>query len=297
MNVKLLNKIVKMSKYTLFGLFMQCLLFSVILANDGYGQESQLKDIHLSFNLKNATIEDAFVKIESLTTFKFAYKKSAIKKYTQISNDFENQPLDEILLLLTQEGEISFKRINQTIYVTKTKKGETQGLKVEESVFQERTITGKVTSVEDEGGMPGVNVVVKGTSIGSITDVNGQYSLEVPANAVMVFSSVGYVPQEIEVGNQSIIDVVLAVDVTALDEIVVIGYGTQKKANLTGAVSTVNSDVIENRPLTSVATALQGTATGVFINQNSGQPGRDDVMIRIPRISQLVIFNFKDNTL
>ncbi|MCK5367295.1 MAG: carboxypeptidase-like regulatory domain-containing protein, partial [Cyclobacteriaceae bacterium] len=233
MNVKLQNKIVQMSKFTLFGLFLQCMLFSVILANDGYGQESELKDIHVSFNLENATIEDAFVEIESLTTFKFAYKKSAIKKRTKISNNFEDQPLDEILLSLAQEGEISFKRINQTIYVTKTKKGETQGLNVE-SVFQERTITGKVTSVEDEGGMPGVNVLVKGTAIGSITDVNGQYSLEVPDNSIIVFSSVGYVPQEIEVGNQSIIDIVLEVDVTALEEIVVVGYGTQKKTNLTG---------------------------------------------------------------
>ena len=104
MNVKLQNKIVQMSKFTLFGLFLQCMLFSVILANDGYGQESELKDIHVSFNLENATIEDAFVEIESLTTFKFAYKKSAIKKRTKISNNFEDQPLDEILLSLASSS-------------------------------------------------------------------------------------------------------------------------------------------------------------------------------------------------
>lgn len=285
MNVNLLIKIKTMSRYTLYGFFIQCMLFTVISANDGFSQD-QLNDVQVSFNLENASIEEAFEAIELQTTFKFAYKKSAIKNNVQINNEFEKEPLDEILLALAEEGDISFKRVNQTIYVAKSRNGENQELIIEEPIMQDRTITGKVTSA-DEGGMPGANVIVKGTSIGTITDINGQYSIEVPDNAIIVFSSVGYMPQEIEAGNQSIIDVVLATDVTALDEIVVIGYGTQKKANLTGAVSSVNSTMIENRPITSISSALQGTTTGVFINQNSGQPGRDDVLIRIRGVGTL----------
>ncbi|MCG8308777.1 MAG: SusC/RagA family TonB-linked outer membrane protein [Cytophagales bacterium] len=275
-----------MSKYVGYGFIIQCMLFTIILASDGFGQANRLHDIQVSFDLDNASIEEAFKEIESQTSFKFAYKKSAIKKNVKINNEYRDEPLDELLLSLAQEGKISFKRVNHTIYVAKAGSEGVQLTIPEESFLQERTITGNVTS-SDEGGMPGVNVVVKGTSIGSITDINGAYSINVPENAILVFSSVGYLTEEVEVGNQSIIDVVLEVDITALDEIVVVGYGTQKKENLTGAISTVNANLIENRPITSVSTALQGTTTGVFINQNSGQPGRDDVLIRIRGVGTL----------
>lgn len=286
MNKKLLLKFLAMSKYAMLGFFLQCTLFTVIFASEGYGQGDKLNNVQVSCNLEDASIVDVFEEIESQTAFKFAYKRSSINNRVKISNEFSDEPLDEILLALAEEGQISFKRINHTIYVAKATKDLAADNMVSETIMQERTVTGKVSS-EEEGDMPGANVIVKGTSIGTITDINGQYSLDVPADATLVFSSVGFTSQEVEVGNQSVINVTLAVDVTALEEIVVVGYGTQKKENLTGSISTVNAAVIDSRPITSVSTALQGTTTGVFINQNSGQPGRDDVLIRIRGVGTL----------
>ena len=100
---------------------------------------------------------------------------------------------------------------------------------------QNTVITGTVTSAEDQTGLPGVNVIVKGTAQGTVTDIDGKYSLGVPsAESVLVFSSVGFVQEEAVVGSQTVIDLVMNPDVTALDEIVVVGYGTMKKSDLTG---------------------------------------------------------------
>src|SRR5450759_5909876 len=106
---------------------------------------------------------------------------------------------------------------------------------------QEKTITGKVSG-EGEGSLPGVNVTVQGTTIGAITDMNGSYSIKVPGTAsVLVFSSIGYSTKQVVVGTQNVIDMVLPSDVTALNEVVVVGYSTQTRKSLTGAISTVNS--------------------------------------------------------
>ena len=114
---------------------------------------------------------------------------------------------------------------------------------------QDITITGSVTSSEDQSTLPGVNIVVKGTTIGTITDVDGKYSLDVSSTeSFLVFSSVGFVTEEIMVGTQTVIDLVLRTDIAALEEIVVIGYGTVRKSDLTGSVSSVKGE-----QLTSVA--------------------------------------------
>src|SRR5210317_2181303 len=113
MNMKLLNNILKMTKYTFYGLFLQCVILTVILANNGYSQSHRLNDVQVSLKLENASIEDAFEEIESQTTFKFAYRKSAIKDYVKLSNKFNEEPLGEILLALAEEGDLAFKRVNQ----------------------------------------------------------------------------------------------------------------------------------------------------------------------------------------
>ena len=140
---------------------------------------------------------------------------------------------------------------------------------------QRITISGKVTSSEDQSGLPGVNVIVKGTSLGSVTDVEGNYSLEIPdENAVLVFSSVGFTIQEITVGNQTVIDVVLNVDVTALEEIVVVGYGTMKKSDVTGSVTSITPEELVDRPVVNLGQALQNKVSGVqVVRQGAGYPG------------------------
>lgn len=150
-----------------------------------------------------------------------------------------------------------------------------------QSSNNEQKITGTVTE-ESGAGLPGVSVIIKGTQRGTTTDENGKFSLVVPdEKTILVFSFVGYLSKEIEVGNQTRLTVSLPADTKALEEVVVVGYGTQKKANLTGAVSTIDSKAIENRPINNVANALQGTTPGLAVTRTGGQPGNENIAIQV----------------
>ncbi|WP_028667289.1 SusC/RagA family TonB-linked outer membrane protein [Runella zeae] len=145
---------------------------------------------------------------------------------------------------------------------------------------QDRSISGRVVGVNDNAPLPGVSILVKGTSTGTTTDANGSYKLNAPANAVLVFSFVGYSPKEIIVGNQSVVDVSLELDNRQLNEVVVVGYGTVKKSDLTGSLASVKSKEINAFPATNVLQALSGRAPGVQVTQNTGAPG-GNVSVRI----------------
>ncbi|GJM30197.1 MAG: SusC/RagA family TonB-linked outer membrane protein [Cyclobacteriaceae bacterium] len=139
---------------------------------------------------------------------------------------------------------------------------------------QDRTITGSITSSTDQTGLPGVNILIQGTTQGTTSDTDGNYSLSVPADASsLVFSFVGYKSQVVVIGNRSVIDVGMEEDIAALQEIVVTGYGTQEKANVTGAISSLPDGIIESRPIISADQALAGTVAGVNIVNRSGDPG------------------------
>ena len=146
---------------------------------------------------------------------------------------------------------------------------------------QNRTVSGKVTGSDDGLPLPQVSVLLKGTTTGVPTNIDGEYRISVPeSGGTLVFSFLGYVTQEVEIGNRTVIDVVLEPDVTSLSEVVVVGYGTVNKKDLTGALSSVSPEEITEVPVTSVARTLQGRAAGVRVNQGSGQPGQN-VIIRI----------------
>ncbi|MDR1582508.1 MAG: SusC/RagA family TonB-linked outer membrane protein, partial [Prevotellaceae bacterium] len=146
---------------------------------------------------------------------------------------------------------------------------------------QGRTITGTVVDSNNES-IIGANVVEKGTTNGNITDVDGKFTITVRTGAILQVSYIGYRPQEVTVGDRQTITIQLIEDLQALDEVVVVGYGTQKKVNLTGSVATVKFDQeMENRPITDVSQALQGKVTGVWATQFSGNPGDDGATIRI----------------
>jgi TonB-dependent starch-binding outer membrane protein SusC len=147
---------------------------------------------------------------------------------------------------------------------------------------QERSITGTVISTEDNEPLPGANVVIKGTSTGTITGLDGKYSINAAGDdAVLVFSSVGFVTEEYTIGNMTVIDVLMVPDITALEEIVVVGYGTQKKEDVIGSISSVKSEKIMQVPAPSFVSGLQGQATGVHVSSASGVPGaKQTVKIR-----------------
>ncbi|MBQ6572009.1 MAG: TonB-dependent receptor plug domain-containing protein, partial [Alistipes sp.] len=141
------------------------------------------------------------------------------------------------------------------------------------------TVTGTVTDASNLP-IPGVTVTVDGTDQGTTTDVDGKYSIEVASSDILTFSFIGYAPQSVAVGARTTIDVQLAEDTQALDEVVVVGYGTQAKKDITGSVAVVSRDAIAEQPVSSFAEALQGRAAGVTITNAGGPAGDSQIRIR-----------------
>lgn len=143
------------------------------------------------------------------------------------------------------------------------------------------TVSGVITDGKTGMPIPSVNVVEKGTSNGVMSNFDGEFSIETPENAILVFSYLGYATTEIEVGGQTEISISLDPEASALEEVVVVGFGTQKKVNLTGSVSSVDGEVLNRRPVTDAGSMLQGQAPGLRIVQNSGEPGNEGLSVRI----------------
>ena len=152
---------------------------------------------------------------------------------------------------------------------------------------QQRTVTGRVTDGTSQEVLPGVSVAIKGTSRGTVTDAKGNYAINADNGATLVFSFIGYTPAEQAVGSRSTIDVQLAAGSSNLDEVVVVGYGTQKRANLTGAVSSIKRDELLTRQVATASNLLQGLAPGVTVSQQSGRPGADGASISIRGIGSI----------
>ncbi|HEU5145549.1 MAG TPA: TonB-dependent receptor plug domain-containing protein, partial [Chryseosolibacter sp.] len=149
------------------------------------------------------------------------------------------------------------------------------------AVFQasaQDSVTGTVTTASGES-LPGVNVLLKGSTIGTITDVDGNYRINA-TEGTLIFSFIGYAGQEVEIAGRSVVDVVMEEDVTTLEQVVVVGYGSQKRKDITTAVVVVGEEAIEDRPMVSAAEALQGKAAGVQVVQPSGKPG-GDISVRV----------------
>src|ERR1041385_8521584 len=156
---------------------------------------------------------------------------------------------------------------------------------------QERMVSGKVTAAEDGSSIPGVNVVVKGTTNGTTTDADGKYTIAAPDNATLVFSFIGLATEEIAIGNRAVIDVPMKADVTQLSEVVVVGYGTQSKRDLSGSVSSVQGKDVAGLPVQSFEQALGGRATGVQISVPNGVLNNPPV-IRIRGVNSMNLSSF-----
>ncbi|HOI33109.1 MAG TPA: TonB-dependent receptor plug domain-containing protein, partial [Bacteroidales bacterium] len=153
---------------------------------------------------------------------------------------------------------------------------------------QSRTISGKITDTNEES-LPGVNIIIKGTTIGTTSDFDGNYLIDIPediADPILVFKYIGFLSQEVEVKNQTNISIVMESDVQLLDELVVVGYEIRKKADLTGAVTSIKLDEISSLPVSGVDQALQGRAAGINITSNTGMPG-EGVRIRIRGVGSI----------
>ncbi len=280
MKNNLLRQIIMLTKLTMYGIFLQCLFISMLIASDSEAQKIKtVREVYIKLDGKEIPIQEIFNIIEASTDFYFSFYPGDFDSKQKISINYQQQLISDVLMQISKETNLSFRQINNSINVRKKKKN--VNVETIEIVIQGVSITGKVTSEEDSEGLPGVNVIVKGTSIGTVTDVEGNYQLEAPdENSIFVFSSVGYVTEEKIVGNQSVIDINLTADIQALQEIIVIGYGTQEKKDVTGAIGSVTSEDFSAQPVTRIDQALQGRVAGVTVTNSSGAPG-GTVSIRV----------------
>ncbi|WP_055395238.1 TonB-dependent receptor [Flagellimonas eckloniae] len=270
-------------KMKLSALFIIVVLFSM-KANDTYGQRT-----NISLELNNVTVAQLIDKIESTTEFRFIYKLEDVDLKRNVSITAENEKISTILKRILKGTNTTFNINDRLVYLVKRKGNisKLSDLKAIENDKQQTALNGTVT---DQNGqpLPGANVVEKGTTNGTQTDFDGNYTLELSTeNPILVISYIGFLPKEIAVNGQATIDIILQEDAAKLDEVVVVGYGSQKKANLTGAVVSVKGDDINKRPITQGSQALQGVASGVYINTNSGEPGNDNATINVRGVGTL----------
>ncbi|WOK08436.1 TonB-dependent receptor [Imperialibacter roseus] len=245
---------------------------------------SQFEEITL--HIENKTIKQVLVEIESKSQFKFFYKTDEIDLERKVSINVDRMPVDKILEQVFDDGTVSFSTIKNQIVLKKAEPKPAKTIKPDirretQEANPAVSVSGKVSD-EQGVGIPGVSVIEKGTSNGVATDVEGGYSIDVDSpNSTLVFSSIGYITQEIRVGAVSSLNVSMVEDIQSLNEIVVLGYASQSKEDLTGAVSSLKSEDIKNLPVTSAAELLQGRVAGVQVVKSSGAPGAtSDIVVR-----------------
>ncbi len=224
-----------------------------------YSQEGRI-----SVNLSDASLTDVFSEIESKTQFKFLYNNKILDLNQKVSLREKDKTVDEILGNLFKEAKCTYTILENNLIVIVPLKSQQDEIR----------ITGKVTSAIDNSGIPGVTVFVKGSDRnGTITDGEGNYSILVPStDAVLTFSSLGYNTEEISVGTNKNIDIILIESIESLDEIIVVGYGTQKKSDLTGAVMKLEADDLPSVSVSNPVQSLQGRISGVTV-MTDNQPG------------------------
>ena len=262
-------------KISLQQLALGFLLCGFTFAHKSSGQD--ILDKTISLDVENTEFKKVLTLIEKQADVHFLYSSSAIGMTHKVTMKVSDKKLEWVLDELVRPLSITYV-VSENRILLKNQKKETGSLAapVEPALAKvaDRTVTGKVSGEEGEG-LPGVSILVKGTQKGTTTDQDGNYRLSVVDDqAVLVFSFVGYLAKEVPVGNQTTLNVTLATDTKALSEIVVIGYGTQKKSDVTGAVGSVKMDQeINSRPVVEVGQALYGKVPGVQVLASNGRPG------------------------
>lgn len=272
--------------------FLLLVVISTVWADSSYSQNTQL-----SLKIENGNLKQLFDEIQKQSEFIFFYKDSQVDLSQNLNIKANKETVEHILDQVLANTNLVYKIFDRQIVILPERQSVGPDGKVE-SLFnqqpQGKTISGKIT---DQSGvsLPGVSVVVKGTTNGTITDSNGNYSLSnIDENATLQFSFIGMKMQELKVGGQSSINIALEEETFGIEEVVAVGYGTVKKANLTGATSSVNFSKLESRPAANTAALLQGQMAGVTVSNFNTQPGNDNPEIRIRGIGT---FNSGQNPL
>ncbi|GAA4301605.1 SusC/RagA family TonB-linked outer membrane protein [Compostibacter hankyongensis] len=241
-------------KLSVFLLLWGCFQAS---AATGYSQE------RVTLNLKNAGLKKVLHMIEQQTDYRFIFSDRKLPTGLKVNVEVSNAPLPRVLDTLLASVNQRYRMLGDNLVV----------IMPDGTNAAVQQISGRVIDKASGAPLVGVSVNVKGTSLGTSTDAQGNFTLEVPDDAILRITYIGYEAQEVAVAGQKSITVVLAASSTSLNQVVVVGYGTQKKANLTGAVAQIDSKMLENRPVANITQALQGLVPNLSVNFNDGRPG------------------------
>lgn len=242
-----------------------------------FAENINSQNARVNLDKSQAQLKDVLDEIENQTDYLFISNRN-INLEQRVSVHAKNKPVHEVLNNLFEKADLSFTMEGVNIILSQKVKEHA----VPAPQQQDRRITGVIVDLSGEP-IIGANVSIKGTTNGTITDVDGKFSLNAPANAILQVSYIGYNTQFIETGSKLNINVKLLEDTQKLDEVVVVGYATQKKVNLTGSVSAIKmEELVESRPITNMSNALQGVAAGVYVTSSGSAPGNDNgsIMVR-----------------
>lgn len=219
-------------------------------------------------SVKDQTVRDILKMIEGDSQFRFFYNAEFADLDKKLTFSVKQQSIDDLMSLILDQATVGYKVLDNNFIVITPK-----------YLLQQNSITG---TVRDKTGaeLPGVNVVIEGTTLGAITGIDGKYSIERPAEAKnLIFTFVGMEPQTVAIGSSGVVDVIMKELAIGLDEVIVVGYGTQKRSDITGTVASMSSERLEKAPNLNIAQAIQGSIPGVMIQTNSAGASPDEVIM------------------
>ena len=271
-------------KISLTQVFLAIWLMSAAYANDTNAQN--VLNQRVTLQVQDFGMRNILLQIEKQTDVRFVFSSKLIQSNRKITVDFQNIPLSKILDNLLKPLQLTYEVSGKLVIINRVTEGVTNNVGSVQKTSDVLnvaaiSVTGKIS---DESGItiPGVTILEKGTKNGTTTNADGQFSIKVAgANSILVFSSVGFSNQEVKVGSITNLNIVLKANVSNLDEVVVVGYGTQKKATVTGAISAIQGDKLIKSPSMDLGSALAGRLPGLVVIQSSGEPGFDNATIRI----------------
>ena len=245
------------------------LLFVLIFSLHAINLNSQ--NTRVTVRASNTSLKEVLNTIEKQTDYLFVYNNN-VNTNLKVAVNATNQPVKQILDTLLPSIGLSYVQEGSYIVVSSSLKDDVKQQKV--------TIKGIVTDTKGEP-IIGANIVEKGTTNGTITDIDGKYSIEATLSSILQITYIGYNSLDIPINNRKAINIQLKEDTQTIDEVIVVGYGVQRKGNLTGSVSAIKTEKLTTAPIANVTNALAGQLPGLLAKQNSGKPGSDDASLSI----------------
>ncbi|MDN5284661.1 MAG: SusC/RagA family TonB-linked outer membrane protein [Mucilaginibacter sp.] len=271
--------LLRIMRYTTITLAVLLTVCNMLLADEIKGQS--IKDVNVNIGINNNSLEYAIKQIEKQTDFRFAYKQGEMKTYKHITLPNAIRTVEETLLLLLNQTDLMYKQRNNYILLVPKPSPQTNRSKSKATLADNITVKGKVTDRISGESLIGVSIHVKGSSVGVVTDVNGVYSISAPDNGALIVSYIGYISREISVNKNKLINITLQAAESSLNEVVVVGYGSQKKGEITSATGHADTSDFRQSGSRNPLDLIQGKIAGLQITRTGGSNPNSGVSIQL----------------